>query len=227
MESIRSHRGFTLIELLVVLAIITIIMAVVFTSQSAFNKTLVLANTAYDVALTFRSAESYGLGSRASGMVMNTGYGLDFQSGTPGSYTLFADTYPSVDSLGPFCHPVPPGQDSAWPGAQPGNCVYDPTYEAGSKHLYTLNNGIIIKYFCAIYSGDNNSLCSSGSPGISSLDVVFSRPNPTPLFSVNNVYVSATTQVAACLALTSPQGGWKYVSIAASGEINANATSCP
>ena len=52
---------------MVVLAIVTSITAIVFTSQNSFNKTLILANTAYDIALTFRSAATYGLGGRTIG----------------------------------------------------------------------------------------------------------------------------------------------------------------
>ena len=80
---------------MVVLTIIVVITTVVVASQSSFNKTLILVNTAYDIALTLRSAETYGLGSRAFGGVVNAGYGLNFQSGTPQSFTLFADTYPA------------------------------------------------------------------------------------------------------------------------------------
>ena len=52
--------GFTLVEMVVVLAIITVISGVVLSDQTSFNKTLVLANTAYDIALTVRSVETFG-----------------------------------------------------------------------------------------------------------------------------------------------------------------------
>ena len=91
MESIRLRRAFTLIELLVVLAIIGVIMTIVISSQGAFNKTLILSNAGYDIALTLRDTESYGLGSRASGTVANAGYGVQLQNSLPSSFILFAE----------------------------------------------------------------------------------------------------------------------------------------
>lgn len=167
-------------------------------SQSSFNKTLVLANTAYDIALTIRSVETFGISSRASGSVSSTGYGINFVKGKTDSFLLFADT-----SGGASCA----GQA---PTCKPGNGVYS----AGSDVLvqtYTLGNGMTISDFCA------GSSCASGS--LATMDIVFTRPNPTP--SVNGSVSSA------CIKVVSPQGGAKYISIASSGAISANAASCP
>jgi prepilin-type N-terminal cleavage/methylation domain-containing protein len=181
MEPIRHNRGlvlshtkgFTLMELLVVLTIIIVITMVVLTSQSSFNKTLVLANTAYDVALTLRSAQKYGLGSRASGSIVNAGYGLHFSSGVQDSFTLFADTSPSPSSSS--CHGLPTSNNPDAPDAKAGNCKYD---EGDSIVFpYRLNNGIKITKLCV------NSSCND----VSKLDIVFSRPNPDALISVNEI----------------------------------------
>lgn len=200
------------------LAIMTIIMSIVLTSQSSFNKTLILANTAYDIALSLRSAQSYGLGNRITSSVSNAGYGIHFTTGN--SFTLFADTYPAVDQLG-LCHPQ---ADSSTPDARPGNCVYEASYGTNQTERtkdYTLNNGITISNFCAYANGWS---CVNGG-GLSSLDIVFARPNQDAFMSVNGSYSSSLTK--ACLTITSPQGGFRYVSVASSGAINANATQCP
>jgi prepilin-type N-terminal cleavage/methylation domain-containing protein len=228
MESLRLHRAFTLIELLVVLAIITIVMAVVFTSQSSFNKTFVLTDTAYDIALTLRDAETYGLGSSAINANTNTGYGVDFQNATPGTFTLFADTYPPVGSNpSTLCH-TPPVYNSTGPSAQPGNCAYDAS-QGEMVTNYTLGNGITISNFCASQNGgwSCENATSTYSGGLPSLDIVFARPNPIPFISAGGVYSTLSPVTEACIAVTSPQGGFKYVSVAASGEITANAASCP
>lgn len=122
MESLHPHRGFTLIELLVVLAIIGIIMVIVLTGQSSFNKTIILSNTAYDIALTLRDAESYGLGSRATAVTANAGYGVHFQNASPGLFTFFADSFPAPNASN--CHGLPVGGASA-PNAQYGDCRYE------------------------------------------------------------------------------------------------------
>ncbi|MDP1707303.1 MAG: type II secretion system protein [bacterium] len=189
-------RGFTLVELMVVLAIIVIISTVVLTSQTSFNKTLILANTAYDIALTIRSTQSFGIGSRAILGTTNVGHGVHFQRG--GSFILFADTSPSASCGRPDC--------------SPGDYVYG----AGDTFLqtYELNNGMTISNFCV------DGLCT-----YSSLDVVFLRPNPDAFISVDGS--TFTNYAKACLIVTSPQGGEKYVSVSKSGQIIANASQCP
>ncbi|HCR52636.1 TPA: hypothetical protein DIV48_03285 [Candidatus Kaiserbacteria bacterium] len=215
--------GFTLVELMVVISIMAVITAIVLTSQSSFNKTLVLANTAYDIALSLRSAETYGIGSRAiTGGAVNAGYGIHFERGNTGSYVLFADISPGPAASG--CHGLPAGGATA-PDAQPGNCVYT----SGSDALvrtYMLGNGITIKDFCAYSSGAWS--CMRG--GLSSLDIVFARPNPDPFMSKDGAYSRPFPVTAACLTVASPgapDGPFRFISIAQSGAITANAASDP
>jgi len=206
---------------MVVLAIIVVISVVVLASQSSFNKTIILTNTAYDVALTLRSAETYGLSSRVTGASANAGYGINFQKATPGSFILFVDFYPAPSTLS-VCHPT---SDASSPSALPGDCVYQP--DQGERvSEYVLGNGITIADFC-IFALDRWWCAYAQGGGLSSLDIVFARPNPDPFMSVNGLYFSAIPISAACLALTSPQGGARFISVAASGQIVANAASCP
>jgi type II secretory pathway pseudopilin PulG len=213
--------GFTLIELMVAFAIIIVISAVVLTNQSSFNKTLILANTAYDIALTLRAAETYGIGSRAAGVSANAGYGLNFQKAKSDSFTLFADAYPAPSTLS-VCHPT---NDASAPDARPGNCVYESSQ--GEKVLdYVLGNGITVSDFCA-YALGNWSCAYAQGGALSSLDIVFARPNPDPFISTNGSYSADFPATAACIAITSPHGGAHFISIAASGQIIATAASCP
>lgn len=216
----KTFRGFTLVELMVVLAIIAIITGIALSSQNSFNRTLVLANTAYDVALTLRSAQTYGIGSRAALVSANTGYGLDFARGSPQSFTLFADTDP-LPSVSSPCHPA---RDASAPDAEPGDCAY--SARDARITTYTLGNRIFVSDFCGYASG-SWSCANSGNRALSSLDIVFARPNPDPFMSVNGAYAPSAPVSAACIALSAPGGGARFVSVAASGEINANAASCP
>lgn len=206
----RFRRGITLIELLVVLAIIIAITTVVLTSQGSFNKTLLLANTAYDIALTLRSTESFGIDTLASGATANAGRGTHFQKGTPGSFRLFADIYPLASCGTPDCKPG------------------DHVYENGQDTLvqnYTLGNSMTISNFCARDTSGGWSCANTNGNNLSSLDIVFARPNPDAFIRVNGN--PDTPYTSACLTVTSLQGGARYVSVAPSGEITANAPSCP
>lgn len=226
MESLRFRRGFTLIELMVVLAIIVIVTTVVLTNQSSFNKTLILSNTAYDIALSLRSAQTYGLSSRASGTTVNTGYGVHFSNGAPSSFTLFADAFPGP--IASNCHGIPVGGANA-PDAKPGDCVYESTQ--GEKVLdYMLGNSITVSDFCTKQgiSWSCTYAHDGASGGLSSLDIVFARPNSDTFMSANGSYAAAPFSVtAACITIASPQGGARYVSVSTSGQIIANALSCP
>ena len=109
------------------------------------------------------------------------------------------------------------------PDALPGDCAYEPA-QGEKVSDYTLGNGITIKDFCAL-SGASWSCALSGT--IASLDIVFARPNPQPFMSTNGSYSAAFPVTAACIAITSPQGGARFISVGASGQITANAASCP
>jgi prepilin-type N-terminal cleavage/methylation domain-containing protein len=230
MEPIRHHRGpalrhlegFTLIEMLVVLAIIITITAVIFAGQSNFSNTILLTSTAYDVALSMRDAETYGLGTRAQGGVANAGYGLDFSAATPTTYTLFADDYPPAGGTN-ACHTLPTNGASA-PNAYPGDCVYGSGDAAVST--YTLGNGVTISNFCAAGSSGSWSCANSTTNKLTKLDIVFLRPNATPFISENGTYNAASAIARACITVSSGANS-RYITLAASGQIIASATSCP
>ena len=224
MEPIHPRRGFTLIELLVVAAIILIVTAVTITSQSSFNKTIILANTAYDVALTMHSAENFGLGSRAVNGIVNAGYGVHFDMAVPNSFILFADTYPPVGSSGPFCHTTVGVTNG--PGAIPGDCIYEPSSNTSGDQIindYTLQNGITLNSLC-VYSSSWS--CSNTNTTLTTLDVVFARPNGDATISINGPFVYPSPYTKACIAVTSPQGGLRYVSVDTLGEISVSASTC-
>lgn len=211
----RVSRGVTLIELVIVLAIIGVLSGLFVTSQTTFNKTILLTNTAYDVALTIRDAQTFGLGSRVSLKALEldsktAGYGVHFMPDTA-SFELFADVTP-VNSTS--CHPAPltgPGS----PSAVPGDCVYQVEELVQS---YLLGNGMKIA---------DNGICVFSSEwdcGLSSLDIVFARPNTKTFFSADGTYSNSLTR--AQIIVTSPQGGQRYVCVQLSGEVYVSSSAC-
>lgn len=208
----RAVAGFTLVEMLVVLGIISIITTIALSGQAGFNRTLALNNAAYDIALSLRDAQSLGLSSRTYGATGNAGYGLSFMTGTPSSYVLFADTYPSENPDDPNCgtHPRP--------SCKPGDGMYDDSSEL--VQTYQLNNGFSLGAFCAIKSGST----SCTSTGLTQLAISFVRPDAsTVIFGKTSGWNRYTS---ACVTLVSPQGDERYVSVSENSQVSL-ATSCP
>lgn len=223
----RGSAGFTLIELLVVAAIITVLTGIIFTGQSSFNKTMILANTAYDFALSLQSAETYGLGARSIGMTP-VGYGIHIDSTHANSFTFFADTIPAINpsDSGTDCHPHT--LNAVTLATQPGDCKY----VAGSDPIVSstvFGNGITIVNVEAGSSVQTWSEAGNAhGVALTALDIVFARPNPTPLMmiAVNGAYKPFQQGDFACIEFKSPQGGVRYVIVTPVGQVTASATPC-
>jgi len=82
------------VEIIVVVSIVLLISMLVLVGHANFRGNILLTNLAYDVALSIRQAQVYGLSAREatiSGSDFDTGYGVRFDANTPNSYILFAD----------------------------------------------------------------------------------------------------------------------------------------
>ncbi len=97
-KSYKQQAAFTLIELLVVCGIIVFIAAAIFANSNSFNGGQIeLANLAYDIGLSIREAQVYGISvERNSASGFNVGYGIFFSTNNNNNnnnnYTLFSDT---------------------------------------------------------------------------------------------------------------------------------------
>ena len=177
-----STAGFTLIELLVVTGIMVLISGLVFANNNSFGGKVQLENLAYDIALTIRQAQVYGISvQRFSTDTFASAYGTHFQLNTNlatrDDFTLFADV-------------IPP------PGGRSGiyDCT-DPTAGPSACELVTaqeLQSGYRISDLC---------IPKTQTPpcGHASLDITFQRPNPDAFIRADGqstVYESARLQVA-------------------------------
>jgi prepilin-type N-terminal cleavage/methylation domain-containing protein len=85
-------KGFTLVELLVSISIFTVITSVAIFNHSQFNGSVLLTNLSYEIALSVRQAQSYGISVREnSAQNFNSGYGVHFDTTVPTQYILFED----------------------------------------------------------------------------------------------------------------------------------------
>jgi len=94
--SSAAIRGFTLVEMLVVMAIFVILTTVTLANNSQFGGRITLETLAYDIALSVRQAQVYGIAVQRfgdTGSDFGRGYGVHFETASPATYQLFADTF--------------------------------------------------------------------------------------------------------------------------------------
>ncbi len=145
-----QSSGFTVVELMVSASILIVITSVVFAQHSRFSGNLLISNLAYDMALTLRQAQVYGLSVREFGTgsgEFDIGYGVHFDQSTPTAYILFVD--------------------------RDKNGRYDSVAE--NVEIFSLRQGNLIRQFCATLSSGTEKCAGSG---ITILDIVFVRPDP-------------------------------------------------
>src|SRR3989338_6906440 len=75
--NLQPNRGFTLVELLVTLSLFVVLTTIVLFSQQKFNGSILLTNLAYDVALTIRQAQTFGVNVREN---VNASSGEEFKT---------------------------------------------------------------------------------------------------------------------------------------------------
>lgn len=210
-------RGFTVIEMLVVLAIIIVITMVALLSQDSFNRSIILTDTAYSVALSVREMQTLGLSSRktATGL-QNAGYGTYFYAGN--TYITFSDI--GGGSVYAYCSTATPGT----PEAKPGNCRYD----AGTDTLiktYRFDRGFTIRRVCGSDTSGTRH-CTDGGTGLSAVHVVFTRPNTESI--ITGIRSSVAYEfTSAEVYLETPDGSaTRSVCISKVGQVSVAAGTC-
>jgi len=157
--SLLLKRGFTLIELLVSMGIMIVITSVALVQHNQFNETLALTNLAYEVGLSVRQAQVFGIsvrefeGSARVGAAENFLYGVHFEYDPQNrtEYVLYADL----------------NDDEQF------------TNDTEIVETTSITRGNFIDQFCGIRAGA--ATCSQGVSALGSLQslsIQFRRPNP-------------------------------------------------
>ncbi len=185
--------GFTLIELLVSISIFMLITTIAVVNNNQFNSSVLLTNLAYEIGLSIRQAQVYGITVKqtsASAAKFDSGYGIHFSlSDAPSSYTLFEDVKPTG---GTNDHIYTSGVDTA-------------------VETYRIQKGNTIKKICV----RNN--CTSSGDFESTVDISFIRPNPDAYIRAGG---NSTPLNFAQICVASPRGTFRKVKVDNTGQIS-------
>ena len=219
-ESRERHAGFALIELLLAVTLFGIVASFLIVVYQRVSDQLLLTSSGYDVALSFRETQSYGVSVKQgiSGS-FDAGYGLHFDKGSTATFVRFVDA-PAGGSGTPFFYD---GQDTTI-GCVSGECL----------SVLRLERGNTIQKFCGVLTDDGgrdappaakHEECSTAStppsappPTIAFLDVVFRRPNPDAVIRTDRS--SQVLYKAARVYLLSPKGDTRVIEVVTTGQIS-------
>jgi type II secretory pathway pseudopilin PulG len=190
----KKSAGFTIIELIVSIGIFAFMTALVISRYGSFNQGTLLTNMAYDMALTVRTAQSYGVSVKSvdSGNNFGRAYGIHFAQTDPTHFTFFVDTDNSK------------------------------TFNTGEEiTTYTLTSGVRIFSICLAADVACTTSAHLFTSSDTSLDILYKRPNPNAVFVLNSVSASPQSEPIALITLVSSDGSNKQtVVIRRNGQIS-------
>ncbi len=169
-QSLRTlpnrRRAFTLVELIVTVSIFAFITSLVISKYGNFNQNVLLTNLAYDMALTVRTAQTFGVSVKTTDSIGNNCY----MSSNP-FQCVYGIHFDSQINTGFILYSVPIAIKN----------IYHYQGQPYDINKYTLKSGVISNiYTCTNSSNsltpDTNPNCTAMVSG-SSIDIYFKRPD--------------------------------------------------
>lgn len=188
--------GFTLVEMLVVVAIFAVLTAVIVYNYGDFNADITVSNMAYEIALTTRQAQIFGLGSRGIGGEFNKAYGIyiNNSSGSTKDLIFFSDS----EVVNNLCNQ----------GSGTTDCVCIGSDDECIEKL-TMQRGIFISKLQVM----DGSSCSETDE----LTILYKRPNPEA--QIFNQF-GGSPHGGALITVNSTAGRNRFVVIRKNGQIS-------
>jgi len=187
-----------------VCAIVVVLSTLILVDNNKFGGVVTLENLAYDVALTVRQTQVYGIAvtgfSQGGTNTFSNGYGMHFSTLAPSQYLLFADI--------------------AGTGVCQGSCLSNDIVETN-----TLQQNYDIVSLCVIPQVGNQT-CSAATE----VDILYKRPEPQAFISAGFGGASPIPCITspgysqcyyeAQIQLRSPKGDTRTVLVDATGQIS-------
>lgn len=198
----KNIQGFTIVELLVSIGIFAMMTALLLAKYGTFNQGVILTNLAYDVAITIRNAQSYGLNVRSASRTLDK-----FEISTGGGvYGVHFSNEEKMNNKFQFF------VDSITPPEVPPDGIYQVSEKLSET---TIQRGSIVKRLCIVRSG---SVCENIA---GSIDITFARPDP-------NARIKGTLTIggpeiignSAEITLQATDGSTKTVQVNSTGQIS-------
>jgi hypothetical protein len=148
---------------MVTVGIFVFMTALLLAKYNNFNSGTLLTNLAYDVALTLRQAQTYGLSvvnSQQSGANFSKAYGVYFVDESA-EYTFFVDFNTKAFNT--------------------EGILNDTNDAIESISKYTLKRGATVTGLCAV----NDTICSSSDFNKTHLGITFKRPDPDAIIKAS------------------------------------------
>lgn len=197
-------RGLTLVEMMVVISIFAIFSTIVLVKYNQFNNGILLTDLAYEVALTIRQAQVYGVATRQTTPQGGSLSGYDVAYGARFEKDINNEFYFYVDA-----------------GTKNNQCDGSSCSSSAERiETLTLRSNYRIANFCAQLASNGQTECMNSGPEpsrISTLDITFLRPNPTAIIKTNH---SGYTYKAASTTITTADGlNSRTVTVQQTGQI--------
>ena len=191
----KSQAGFTLVELMVSITIMVIILGVVVVNFNNFDSSVVLTNLAFDIGLSIREAQSYGINVKGQSQTFSYPYGVHFDTTNFTKYTIFVDVN-GPDANGKF-----------------GDGIWNQDNASEKIKTYTIKPGFKILSICTL-SGITEDCVNP-----TSADITFVRPNPDAKIITSNGASSVSAIEIKIAAIKSPTI-IKTITIGTTGQIS-------
>jgi len=191
-NTLKNNKGFTIVELIVSIGIFAFMTALLLAKYGNFNQGVLLNNLAYDIALTIRNAQSYGLNVKSASRSSNEflypyGVYFDTSTGKDTSFIFFTDR--NSDGL------------------------YTESSNPATKDLIISKTSITRGSKISTIYRDNNT-----NNSLTSLNITFKRPDPNAIIKANGA--TGTLYPNAQIRVMAIDGTYRDINVSSVGQIS-------